>query len=259
MLCFALLNATAINLQIRAREQVLAESRSRSRMLEQMNRLNMDFFRKVAHELKTPLTVISGYAQLPEMELDEAQREGEIPQNLGVIQQEAQRLADMVTQLMKYSRGQDSKLLFGCVWVEDLLENVRAVTAPICRKNGNTVQLKNTGCTAVHGSLEMLLQIFLNLVVNASRSTQNGTITVQADRYKDAGMVLFRVSDTGSGIAPEDLPHIFDQGYSASGGSGLGLAICREAVEAHGGRIWVEHTGEKGTVFAFTIPREEEE
>lgn len=259
MLCFAFLNATAINLQIRARAVALAESRSRSRMLEQMNRLNMDFFRKVAHELKTPLTVISGYAQLTGMELNADHLNREVPQNLRVIQQEAQRLADLVTQLMQYSRGQDSSLPFGRVAVEELLENVRAVTTPICLKNGNTVQLENAGCTAVHGSLEMLLQIFLNLVINASRSTQNGTITVQADPDKDAKMVLFRVRDTGSGIAPEVLPHIFEQGYSASGGNGLGLAICREAVEAHGGRIWVESTGEKGTVFAFTIPREGEE
>ena len=68
--------------------------------------------------------------------------------------------------------------------------------------------------------------------------------------------MLFRVEDTGSGISPEDLPHIFEQGFSASGSSGLGLTICREAVEAHGGEIWVERTGPEGTVFAFTILKE---
>ena len=69
--------------------------------------------------------------------------------------------------------------------------------------------------------------------------------------------MLFRVEDTGSGILPQNLPRIFEQGFSASGSSGLGLTICKEAVEAHGGEIWVERTGPEGTVFAFTVSKEE--
>ena len=68
--------------------------------------------------------------------------------------------------------------------------------------------------------------------------------------------MLFRVEDTGSGISEENLPHVFEQGFSASGSSGLGLTICQEVVEAHGGRIWVERTGPEGTVFAFTVLKE---
>ena len=64
---------------------------------------------------------------------------------------------------------------------------------------------------------------------------------------------------SGWRISAEDLPHIFEQGYSASGSSGLGLAICQEAVEAHGGEIWVERTGPEGTVFAFTVLKEGEQ
>ena len=105
----------------------------------------------------------------------------------------------------------------------------------------------------------MLLQIFINLVVNANKNTQNGTIAISASDREREGFVLFRVEDTGSGISAEDLPHIFEQGYSASGSSGLGLAICQEAVEAHGGEIWVERTGPEGTVFAFTVLKEGEQ
>ena len=65
------------------------------------------------------------------------------------------------------------------------------------------------------------------------------------------------VEDTGSGIDPETLPHIFEKGYSGDGRSGLGLAICREAVESHGGRLEVERTGLEGTVFAFTVMKRE--
>ena len=181
----------------------------------------------------------------------------EAPGNLKTIQQEAQRLADMVTRLMEYSYGRKSELSFGRVIVPELLENVDAIAAPLCLKNGNAVKIGADSCEDVHGNFEMLLQIFINLVVNANKSTQNGTITISASGQERQGFALFRVEDTGSGISAEDLPHIFEQGYSANGSSGLGLTICREAVEAHGGEIWVERTGPEGTVFAFTVLKEE--
>ena len=257
MLGFVFLNAAAINLQIQERETALMESRSRSEMLEKMNRLNMDFLHKVAHELKTPLTVISGYAQLTGMQLAADHVSDETPGNLKTIQQEAQRLADMVTRLMEYSYGRESELDFERVIVPELLENVGAIAAPMCMKNGNTVKIVSSPCADVHGNFEMLLQVFINLVVNANKNTQNGTITVSASDNERDGFVLFRVEDTGSGILPQNLPRIFEQGFSASGSSGLGLTICKEAVEAHGGEIWVERTGPEGTVFAFTVSKEE--
>ena len=110
----------------------------------------------------------------------------------------------------------------------------------------------------MHDNFEMLLQIFLNLVINATRSTENGVITLSVSDTERKRQVVFRVADTGAGIPPEVLPHIFEQGYSASGSSGLGLPICREAVEAHGGEIWLERTGPEGTEFAFAIWKEEE-
>ena len=259
MLGFVFLNAAAINLQIQKREAALIESRSRSEMLERMNRLNMDFLHKVAHELKTPLTVISGYAQLTGMQLAAHHVSAETPGNLKTIQQEAERLADMVTRLMEYSYGRKGELSFGRVIVPELLENVDAIAVPMCLKNGNTVKITSAPCGDVHGNFEMLLQIFINLVVNANKNTQNGTITVSASDGEQEGVVLFRVEDTGSGISPEALPHIFEQGFSGSGSSGLGLTICQEAVEAHGGEIWVEKTGPEGTVFAFTVLKEGEQ
>lgn len=258
MLGFVFLNAAAINLQIQKREAALIESRSHGKMLEQINRLNMDFLHKIAHELKTPLTVISGYAQLTGMQLATDHINDETPENLKTIQQEAQRLADMVTRLMEYSYGRTNELSFSRIIVPELLDNVRAIASPVCLKNQNVVKIVADSCGDVHGNFEMLLQIFINLIVNASKNTHNGTITIHASDQEKENFVLFKVEDTGSGISPEALPHIFEQGFSASGSSGLGLTICQEAVEAHGGKIWVEHTGPEGTVFAFTVRKEEE-
>lgn len=257
MISFVFLNASAINLQIQEREFALIESRSRSEMLEKMNRLNMDFLHKVAHELKTPLTVISGYAQLTGIQIAADRINEETPNNLRTIQHEAQRLANMVTRLMEYSYGRTSEVAFSCINVSELLENVRAIAVPMCLKNRNAVKISENECSDIYGSFEMMLQVFTNLIVNASKGTTNGTITISASDNEMDEFVVFRVQDTGKGISPEVLPHIFEQGFSGSGSSGLGLTICREVVDAHGGKIWVEKTGPDGTVFAFTILKEE--
>ena len=99
----------SISLQARAQEVALAESRSRSELLERMNAMNLDFLHQVAHELKTPLTVISGYAQLTGMQMSTGHISSETPENLKVIRSEAQRLSDMVTKLMEYSYGRTSE------------------------------------------------------------------------------------------------------------------------------------------------------
>lgn len=256
MLGFVFFNAAAMNLRGQRQEAELIASRSRSEMLEKMNQLNMDFLHKVAHELKTPLTVISGYAQLTGMQLAADRITDEAPANLQTIQREAQRLANMVTRLMEYSYGHRNELTFGPVAVEELLESVGAIAVPMCVKNNNTVHVLPCGPWRVHGNFEMLLQIFINLVVNANKNTQNGQITISAGDFGQGNCVLFRVADTGCGIDPALLPHIFEQGVSGGGGSGLGLTICREAVEAHGGEIWVERTGTEGTTMAFTVLKE---
>ena len=259
MLIFNLLMAVAISLRTRAQEIALAESRSRSEMLERMNAMNLDFLHQVAHELKTPLTVISGYAQLTGLQMTTGHISSETPENLQVIRKEALRLSDMVTKLLAYSYGRTSEAHFTAVEVGPLLDSIRAICTPMCLKNSNRLEILGRNCVDIYGSGELMLQIFINLVTNASRHTQNGLITVSASDQEDKTHVVFRVSDTGSGIDAGTLLHIFEKGYSGDGRSGLGLAICREAVESLGGRLEVEHTSPGGTVFVFTVRKMEAE
>ena len=106
---------------------------------------------------------------------------------------------------------------------------------------------------ALWGNPEMLLQVLINLTVNANRYTENGVI---AYRIADEGeRVCLRVSDTGSGIAPDLLPHIFEKGCSGDGGSGIGLTICADAMRIHHGSLKVEHTDADGTVFRLELPK----
>src|SRR5699024_183319 len=127
MLLFELLIAESIRRQARAREEALAESRSRSELLERKNDKDQAFLHQVAHELKTPLTVISGYAQLTGMQMSTGHISSETPENLKVIRNEAQRLSDMVTKLMEYSYGRTSETQFATVEVGPLLESIRAI------------------------------------------------------------------------------------------------------------------------------------
>jgi signal transduction histidine kinase len=110
----------------------------------------------------------------------------------------------------------------------------------------------------IWGDRDRLLQVFENLIGNAIKFTNpGGGITVTA-ALRDH-QVIFRVADTGSGIAPENLPRVFDRFWQATRanrqGAGLGLPITKGIVEAHGGRIWVESTPNRGTTFSFTIPQ----
>jgi signal transduction histidine kinase len=108
------------------------------------------------------------------------------------------------------------------------------------------------------GDRDRLLQVFENLIGNAIKFTNaGGCITVGATSRDQE--VIFRVADTGPGIAPENLPRVFDRFWQATStnrqGAGLGLPITKGIVEAHGGRIWVESTPHRGTKFSFTIPK----
>jgi signal transduction histidine kinase len=110
----------------------------------------------------------------------------------------------------------------------------------------------------IWGDRDRLLQVFENLIGNAIKFTKAGGCIVVGATSRDHD-VIFRVADTGSGIAPEILPRVFDRFWQATStnrqGAGLGLSITKGIVEAHGGRIWVESTPHRGTTISFTIPK----
>lgn len=255
MMIFILLISVAISQQVHYRDMLLADSQHKNQLLKQMNAMNKDFLQKIAHELKTPLTVISGYAQLTGMQMKDNATNKDTPENLKTIQTEAQRLGDMVSNLMKCSYGQNSEAALGRVEAEALAKNVLAVCGPMCAKNNNQLIAQFSQCPAIYGNLELLLQICLNLIVNANKHTKNGEISlIMENDKKSPGFVRLSVCDTGTGILPENIPAIFEKGYSTDDGSGLGLVICKEAVETQGGEIYLEKTDSHGSVFVFTLP-----
>ena len=104
----------------------------------------------------------------------------------------------------------------------------------------------------MRANFELILQVIINLVVNANRHTDKGKITISVRDIP--GNVEFTVADTGSGIAPEVAEHIFERGFTKDGGTGLGLAICSDTMRLHGGMIKLKSTGPGGSEFVFEVP-----
>ncbi len=240
-------------------EQALAESRYRNAMLLRLNELKEDFLREMAHELKTPLAVISGYAQLTGWQIAGSSVNAETSENLQTICQETARLSNLVTRLLSKAENRQEEILFSEVSVPELFAQAQAVLQPMLARKNNTLEAACHDCEKLWANRDMLLQVLLNLAMNANRHMENGTVRFMAERDDEISLLIcIRVQDTGSGIAPKDRPRVFETGFSTDGSKGLGLPICRELVELHGGSILIEETDQTGTTVRFTIWEREE-
>ena len=258
---FVFCNAVMLTISLSRTERYLDESKQRESEVTQMNetlekldRLKTDFMHNIAHEMKTPLTVMSGYAQLTEKQIEKNVVNDETLSNLETITSEAQRLSDMVTKLLSVSHNEVTAIELGRFKAEDILADAAAVCRPILAKRGNRIITRVNDCPDIIANHETLMQVLINLAVNSGRHTENGTLTFLAEKSgKDDNFAVFTVSDTGTGIAAQALSRLFDKGYSTDGGNGLGLYICREIIESMGGEITAE-SSENGAVFRFTVP-----
>lgn len=211
----------------------------------------------IAHDLRTPLSVILGYT--------EALRDGMLPpdqETFDTMHTEAQHLQHLIDDLRTLSLADagELRLVRQSIAPQALLE--RAVAAHRAHAQERGVSLTMDAAVdlpVVDVDTERMAQVLGNLISNALRYTPSGgTITLAAQRCGDE--VCLRVQDTGSGIAPEDLPYIFDRFYRVdsareqTGSSGLGLAIAKGIVEAHGGHITADSTLGQGTTFTIMLP-----
>jgi len=212
----------------------------------------------IAHELRTPLTVIQGGL---EAMLDGVYEVDE--ENLTALHEQTGLLGRLVADLRDLALAEAGQLMLD--WQEVDLEAmiVQASEGLQSQAREKGVTLKTDlpeGLPEIHGDQQRLQQVVFNLLSNALHHTRaGGTITIGAEAKEDR--VVVRVQDTGSGIPPEDLPHVFERFYRAdrsraraTGGSGLGLTIAKRIVEAHGGQIWVQSWQGAGSTFAFSLP-----
>lgn len=231
-----------------------------SQEIENGERLRKQMTADIAHDLRTPLTVIGGYV--------EAAREGVLdltPERLDVLGLEINRLHRLVSDLRTLSQSDNGELIISREAVEPagLLSNVRDVFRLQAEQKGITLNINAAeDLPELHGDEGRLMQVFENLVANAIRHTsEGGSVVLTASEATDKRGLLFQVTDNGEGIPAEELPLIFERfhrvdksRHADSNQSGLGLAIARAIVEAHGGKIWAESKPGTGTVISFEIP-----
>lgn len=243
------------------REQLLAREHEARMMAEAANHLKDDFLAMISHELRAPLTAILGWAQmLRSRTLDRASAE----RALTTIERNAKSQAHLVGDLLDASRIATGKLSLETKPVELLSvvdAAVDAVRPSVEAKNLRMQIVLEPWVGPFVGDPERLKQVVWNLLSNAIKFTPaGGLIEVRLERLENKALLI--VSDTGQGIDPEFLPHIFDrfrQADSSSrrqqGGLGLGLAIVKHIVELHGGAIYAYSRGQgQGSDFMITLP-----
>jgi PAS domain S-box-containing protein len=220
------------------------------------------FISVISHELKTPVALIKGYAgTLQRQDADWDQET--IRESLEIIEEESDRLAELIDNLLDASRLQAGQLKLNMADFDLAKMAARTVQEFRTQSNMHTFELDfPPRFPLVYGDEERLRQVLDNLVSNAIKySPDKGKITVSG--RSDENQVYVAVSDQGIGIPAGEQERIFDRFYRIDGalsrrtqGAGLGLYLVKSVVEAHGGRIWVSSTPGQGSTFVFTLPRE---
>ena len=251
------LNDTGQNLQ-----RIVKELEREHTELEKLERVRKDFVINVSHELRTPLASIQGYT---ETLLDGAVHEPALNVRfLGIIRQNAERLARLTGDLLTLSRIElgRHKFQFASYYVNRLIEDNGESVRLLAEKRNIQIHLElGPPESDVFCDSEAVHQILGNLLDNAIKYTPKGGAVFAGAAAPAEGMVRIWVRDTGPGIPPDDLPRLFERFYRVDkarsrelGGTGLGLAIVKHLVRAQGGEVIVESVVNKGSTFSFTLP-----
>jgi signal transduction histidine kinase/CheY-like chemotaxis protein len=277
-LAIALDNAAAyrqLNEQQHRNRQLFEEAERARGVAEEADAAKSAFLSTVSHELRTPLTSVLGFAKIIKKRLDDrifplvptedgkiAHTVRQIGDNLDVVVSEGERLTKLIDDVLDLAKIEAGKFEWqmDAVTIPDVIDHATAATSSLFEQKGlRLVRQIDEGLPGVTGDRDRLIQVVINLISNAVKFTESGSITCRARRDHDE--VIVSVVDTGVGIAPADQVKVFERFKQVGDtltdkpkGTGLGLPICREIVEHHGGRIWVESLPGRGSTFAFSLP-----
>jgi PAS domain S-box-containing protein len=230
--------------------------------LSELNATKDKFFSIIAHDLKSPFNSILGLSNLLVEQIHEENYEG-IEEYAGIIQKSTTRVFDLLLNLLEWARSQIGRIEFSPEYVElgTLINEVAELLNDSARQKSITILKELPRNILVSADKAMISTVLRNLITNAVKFTHpGGRVIISADKKPDE--LTVSISDNGIGIKRETIGRLFriDENHIALGtqreqGTGLGLILCKEFIEKHGGKIWVESEVGKGSTFYFTIPR----
>lgn len=229
---------------------------------EMLDRLETGFKRErqftsdASHELRTPLTALQAILSVTRERQRSTQ---EYQQALDDLSDETERMRGLVEDLLRLARGESGASLHPVsLNLSTLLSDVADSLRPLAVSKGLALTCDLPPALPFDGDMDALIRLFVNLLDNAIKYTESGSVSLSARQEKN--ILRVQVTDTGTGIQPKHLPHIFERFYRvesarSSNGAGLGLTIAQQIVQAHGGNIAVESTPNVGTTFTVQLPQ----
>ena len=219
------------------------------------DKMQKEFINVAAHELRNPIQPLVMSSESLKSSMPHEERVSIVIRNAKKLQTLANDILDITKiesntlKLHKETLDINEIILYG---VKDLLTNEKIADGKI-----NLIYEPGKEDILVDADKDRLTQVISNLLSNSLKFTEEGSISVTAEKSEGVGEIIVRIRDTGSGIHPEVLPRLFSKFVTKSdaGGTGLGLFICKSIIEAHGGRIWADNnTDGKGATFSFSLP-----
>ncbi len=233
-------------------------------LAEDAEQTKATFLARVSHEFRTPLSIIIGLTDLlmDTPDLYGTDIPAELLEDMKIVNRNCDHLLHLVDDILDLSRTEAGHLTLHREWIDisQIVNEAIEVVRPLLKKKELYCHLNDSiPLPTIYCDPNRIRQVVLNLIGNAVRYTEKGglSIIIQVEENH----IVLSVADTGPGISEKDLTRIFDPFYQGInrpkheiGGSGLGLSICRQFIEMHGGRIWVESTLGSGSKFSFLLP-----
>lgn len=230
---------------------------------ESANRTKSQFLATMSHELRTPLNAILGYSEMLEEELQD-RKETDLVPDLQKIQGAGKHLLGLINDILDLSKIEAGKMTLytESFDIAKIVRDIANTVEPLVKRNGNELTVDITpGMGTMHSDLTKVRQTLFNLLSNAAKFTEKGTIRLEVSET-DGSIVQFKISDTGIGMTPEQLSKLFQAFTQADastsrkyGGTGLGLVLSRNFCTLLGGDIEVRSELGKGSIFVVRLPR----
>ena len=244
----------------KAAEEALRKARKAA---DAANQAKSEFLANMSHELRTPMNAVLGYSEMLMEEAEEAGQEEFIP-DLQKINQAGSHLLSLINDVLDVAKIESGKMeVFAEEFsVEDLIDQIAGTAEPLMLDNNNRFEIeRGDNLGKAQQDATKLQQSLLNLLSNAAKFTQGGTITLRVERESEGDWLVFSVIDTGIGIAQDKLDEVFEEFSQADnsttreyGGTGLGLTISRRFCQMMGGDMTVTSELEVGSTFTIRLP-----